>query len=225
MTRMRRFRAFRRPRSNRRVGPRAEIRSCASRNERLRSLQNGNRMPASSSTALRLRCGVSSTVQRSYFRFEPAFREGGRAVDPNDRSQREQAEQPNAGLEHPGRLPFQLHPDRKRSCNLLIAIELQCSFGRVVPFSLAKIDFDVITDIAAKREIDIKSRVFHAESTDDRPRISHMIRNFVRLAGTPENSKRKTTRRSGNAFTSTRRRNPQISRAGSRSERLIRSWV
>ena len=56
------------------------------------------------------------------------------------------------GLEHPGRLPFQLHPDRKRSCNLLIAIELQRSSGRVAPFRLAKIDFDVITDIAAKRE-------------------------------------------------------------------------
>ena len=129
-------------------------------------------MPASSSTALRLRRGVSPTVQQSCFRFAPASA-GGMAADPNDWSQREQAEQPNAGLEHPGRLPFQLHPDRKRSCNLLIAIELQCSFGRVVPFSLAKIDFDVITDIAAKREIDIKSRVFHADvdrrSSKDQP--------------------------------------------------------
>ena len=41
-----------------------------------------------------------------------------------------------------------------------------------------------------------------------------MIRNFVRLAGTPENSKRRTTRRSGNALTSTRRRNPQIRQGG-----------
>ena len=32
-----------------------------------------------------------------------------------------------------------------------------------------------------------------------------MIRNFVRLAGTPENSKRSTMRRSGSAFRSTRR--------------------
>src|ERR1700731_466698 len=130
-------------------------------------------MPASSSTALRLRCGVTSPVRRFYFRFEPAFREGGRAADSNDRSQRKRAEQPNAGLEHPGRLPFQLHPDWKRSCNLLIAIELQYSSGRVVPFSLAKIDFDVITDIAAKREIDIKSGVFHADvdrrSSKDQP--------------------------------------------------------
>src|SRR3984893_12938392 len=130
-------------------------------------------MPASSSTALRLRCGVCSIVQRSYFRFEPAFREGGTAADPNDRSQPEQAEQPNAGLEHPGRLPFQLHPDRERSCNLLIAIELQCSSGRVAPFRLSKIDLDVITDITAKREIAIKSRFFHADvdgrSSKDQP--------------------------------------------------------
>jgi hypothetical protein len=33
-----------------------------------------------------------------------------------------------------------------------------------------------------------------------------MIRNFVRLAGTPENSKRSTTRRSGSKLTSTRLR-------------------
>ena len=80
------------------------------------------------------------------------------------------------GLEHPGRLPFQLHPDRKRSCNLLIAIELQRSSGRVAPFRLAKIDFDVITDIAAKREIDSKSRVLHADvdagSSEDQPHDS-----------------------------------------------------
>ena len=128
---------------------------------------------ASSSTAPRLRRGVSPTVQQSCFRFEPAFRGGGTAADPNDWTQREQAEQPNAGLEHPGRLPFQLHPDRKRSRNLLIAIELQRSSGRVAPFRLAKIDFDVITDIAAKREIDGKSRVPRAHvdrrSSEDQP--------------------------------------------------------
>ena len=40
--------------------------------------------------------------KRLNFRFEPAFREGGTAADPNDRFRnREQAEQPNAGLEHP----------------------------------------------------------------------------------------------------------------------------
>src|SRR5258707_9376715 len=55
-------------------------------------------------------------------------------------------------------------------------------------------------------------------STPDRPRISHMIRNCVRLAGTPENSKRRTTWRSGSALRSTRLRNPHIRRAGSRSE-------
>jgi hypothetical protein len=77
------------------------------------------------STALRLRRGVSPTVQQSCFRFQPAFRGGGTAADPNDWSQRELAEQPNAGLERPGRLPFQLHPDRKRSCNRLIATSRQ----------------------------------------------------------------------------------------------------
>ena len=41
-------------------------------------------------------------------------------------------------------------PDRKRFCNPWIAIELQRSAGRVAPFRMAKIDFDVITDIAAK---------------------------------------------------------------------------
>src|ERR1700675_415424 len=51
-------------------------------------------------------------------------------------------------------------------------------------------------------------------STPDRPRISHMIRNFVRLAGTSENSKRRTTWRSGSALRSTRLRNPHIRRAG-----------
>src|ERR1700737_3983558 len=51
-------------------------------------------------------------------------------------------------------------------------------------------------------------------SAPDRPRTSHMIRNFVRLAGTPENSKRRTTRRSGSVLRSTRLRNPQIRRAG-----------
>ena len=45
---------------------------------------------------------------------------------------------------------FKSQPDRKRSCNLQIAIELQRSAGHVAPFRVAKIDFDVITDIAAK---------------------------------------------------------------------------
>ena len=58
---------------------------------------------------------------------------------------------------------FKSQPDRKCSCNLQIAIELERSAGHIAPFRVAKIDFDVITDIAAKREIYIKSRVFHAD--------------------------------------------------------------
>ena len=68
---------------------------------------------------------------------------------------------------------FKSQPDRKRSCNLQIAIELQRSAGHVAPFRVAKIDFDVITDIAAKCKIDGKSRVFHADvnagSSEDQP--------------------------------------------------------
>ena len=45
--------------------------------------------------------------------------------------------------------------------------------GRVAPFRVAKIDFDVITDIAAKCKIDGKSRVLHADvgagSPEDQP--------------------------------------------------------
>ena len=65
-------------------------------------------LPASSSAALRLRRGVSCLVQRSCFRFEHAFRGAGTAADPNDWSEQEQAQQTNAGLEHLGRLPFQI---------------------------------------------------------------------------------------------------------------------
>jgi hypothetical protein len=53
---------------------------------------------------------------------------------------------------------FKSQPDGKCSCNPQIAIELQRSAGHVAPFRVAKIDFDVITDIAAKRKIDSKSR-------------------------------------------------------------------
>ena len=38
----------------------------------------------------------------------PAFRGGGTAADPNDRSEREHAQQTNAGLKHSGGLPFQI---------------------------------------------------------------------------------------------------------------------
>src|SRR5258705_595586 len=68
---------------------------------------------------------------------------------------------------------FKSQPDRKCSCNLRIAIELQRSAGHVAPFRVAKIDFDVITDIAAKCKIDGKSRVLHAGvdpgSSEDQP--------------------------------------------------------
>src|SRR5258708_34453888 len=57
---------------------------------------------------------------------------------------------------------FKPQPDRKRSCNLQIAIKLQRSAGHVAPFRVAKIDFDVITDIAAKCKIDGKSRGLQA---------------------------------------------------------------
>jgi len=71
---------------------------------------------------------------------------------------------------------FKSQPDRKCSCNLQIAIELQRSAGHVAPFRVAKIDFDVITDIAAKRKIDGKSRILHADvdagSSEDQPHDS-----------------------------------------------------
>ena len=71
---------------------------------------------------------------------------------------------------------FKSQPDRKRSCNLQIAIELQRSAGHVAPFRVAKIDIDVITDIAAKRKIDGKSRILHADvdagSSEDQPHVS-----------------------------------------------------
>jgi hypothetical protein len=58
---------------------------------------------------------------------------------------------------------FKPQPDRKCSCNLQIAIELQRGAGHVAPFRMAKKDFDVITNIAAKCKIDGKSRVLHAD--------------------------------------------------------------
>ena len=58
---------------------------------------------------------------------------------------------------------FKLQPDGKRSRDPRIAVEFQRSAGRVAPFRMAKIDVDVITDIAAKRKIDGKSRVLHAD--------------------------------------------------------------
>ena len=71
---------------------------------------------------------------------------------------------------------FKSQPDRKCSCNLQIAIELQRSAGHVAPFRVAKIDFDVIKDIAAKCKIDGKSRVLHADvdagSSEDQPHDS-----------------------------------------------------
>ena len=71
---------------------------------------------------------------------------------------------------------FKSQPDRKCSCNLQIAIELQRSAGRVAPFRMAKIDIDVITDIAAERKIDGKSRILHADvdarSSEDQPHDS-----------------------------------------------------
>src|ERR1700722_7784873 len=50
-------------------------------------------------------CDLSRAGRRA---IEPAFRWGRTAADPNDRSEREQAQQTNAGLEHLGRLPFQI---------------------------------------------------------------------------------------------------------------------
>ena len=68
------------------------------------------------------------------------------------------------GWSIPAAYRFKSQPHRERSCNLQIAIELQRSAGRVAPFRVAKIDFDVITDIAAKRKIDGKSRVVCTEN-------------------------------------------------------------
>ena len=65
------------------------------------------------------------------------------------------------GWSIPAAYRFKSQPHRERSCNLQIAIELQRSAGRVAPFGMAKIDFDVITDIAAKCKIDGKPRVLH----------------------------------------------------------------
>ena len=67
------------------------------------------------------------------------------------------------GWSVPAACRFKSQPYRKRSCNPRIAIELQRSAGSVAPCRMAKIDFDVITDIAAKRKIDSKSRVLHAD--------------------------------------------------------------
>ena len=57
-----------------------------------------------------------------------------------------------------------------------IAIKLQRSAGHVAPIRVAKIDFDVITDIAAKCKIDGKSRILHADvdagSSEDQPHVS-----------------------------------------------------
>jgi hypothetical protein len=67
-------------------------------------------------------CSPALETNPTILRFEPAFRGVGRqqvrmiGLNGNRPSSQMQ------GLEHPGRLPFQLHPDRKRSCNLLIAI-------------------------------------------------------------------------------------------------------
>jgi hypothetical protein len=71
---------------------------------------------------------------------------------------------------------FKSQPDRKRSYDLPIASELQRSVDCVAPFRVAKIDFDVITNIAAKCKIDLKSRVLHADvgagSPEDQPHDS-----------------------------------------------------
>src|ERR1700676_648724 len=67
------------------------------------------------------------------------------------------------GWSIPAAYRFKSQPHRERSCNLQIAIELQRSAGRIAPFGMAKIDFDVITDIAAKCKIDGKPRVLHAD--------------------------------------------------------------
>jgi hypothetical protein len=57
---------------------------------------------------------------------------------------------------------------------------------------MAEIDRDVVADIAPKCEVDGESGVF---DTHIRARaFDQMMRNFVRLAGTPENPKRTTTR-------------------------------
>src|ERR1700756_1930449 len=50
-------------------------------------------------------CDLSRAGRRA---IEPAFRWGRTAADPNDQSEREQAQQTNAGLEHLGRLPLQI---------------------------------------------------------------------------------------------------------------------
>ena len=60
-------------------------------------------------------------------------------------------------------------------------------------------------------------------SAPDRSSTSQRMRNFVRLAGTPENSKRTTTRRSGNASRIARLRKPHSKMVGSRSVGLMRS--
>ena len=91
---------------------------------------------------------------RDYAPCAPAIRRAGRrAIKPAFRG----------GWSIPAAYRFKSQPHRERSCNLQIAIELQRSAGRVAPFRMAKIDFDVITDIAAKCKIDGKPRVLHAD--------------------------------------------------------------
>ena len=67
------------------------------------------------------------------------------------------------GWSIPAAYRFKSQPNRECSCNMQIAIELQRSASSVAPFRMAKIDFDVITDIAAQCKIDGKSRVLHAD--------------------------------------------------------------
>lgn len=60
-------------------------------------------------------------------------------------------------------------------------------------------------------------------STSERSSTNHIMRYLVRLDGTPENSKRTTTRLVGSALRSILLRMPHSSSAGSRSPRFTRS--
>ena len=112
---------------------------------------------------------------------------------------------------------MELQPDGKLSRHLSIALDRQCFSSDLLPIHVPEIKPDKDSNIAANSQIDSISRILEAYATPVRSRISHMMRNAVRLLGTPENSKRITTRRSGNTLMSTRLRIRHISRPGFRS--------
>jgi len=87
-----------------------------------------------------------------------------------------------------------------------VAFDGQRPAGKVTPAGMAEIDGNEIRGSARASPDRRKARIFAHTSTPVRLRTSHMIRNLVRVAGTSENSKRTTMRRSGSASRSARLR-------------------